>query len=107
MNLLKKLLVLLSVLFCLQTFAIELSVDLQKACAKEQHRAHKGIKGHSLESSDFKDYCSCETDFVVGKATQDQLSQFSKNQNANPTWLKQLKSKAQSSCLELKNKATT
>ena len=48
--------------FCLQTFAGELSMDIQKACVYEQLSEHKAIKGRPLEESDFNEYCKCEAD---------------------------------------------
>jgi hypothetical protein len=89
-------------IFCIHTFAEELSVDLQKYCVKEQLSEHKGIKGHSFQDSDFKEYCKCETDFILEKATQDQKSQINKKQTTNSKWFKQIKSKAIENCTEPK-----
>jgi len=103
MNIPKKIIVLPFMVFCLHTSADELSLDLQKSCVKEQLTEHKGIKGHSFQDSDFKEYCKCETDFILEKATQDQKSQINKKHTANSKWLKQLKSKATESCTEPKH----
>jgi hypothetical protein len=102
-----KILVFLFMNFCFQTFAGELSVDLHKACTSEQLSQHKDIKGHSLGVSDFNEYCSCETDFLIEKATKEQLSQISKKQNKNSNWFKQLKTNALKSCIEPKQQTTT
>ena len=102
-----KVLVVLFMHCCLQTFASELAVDLHKTCTNEQLSQHKNIKGRSLEASDFNQYCSCETDFVMEKATKEQLSQIPKKQGANENWLKQLKSKARKTCLEQKKQINT
>lgn len=102
-----KVLVVLFMHCCLQTFASELAVDLHKTCTNEQLSQHKNIKGRSLEASDFNQYCSCETDFVMEKATKEQLSQIPKKQGANENWLKQLKSKARKTCLEQKKQTNT
>lgn len=107
MNSFKKLLALTFMLFSMQSFATDLSLELQKRCANEQLSAHKAIKGHAFQSDDFRSYCKCEADFVFEKASQDQLEQFNKNKNANPSWLKQLKSKALNICVEKGRGITT
>jgi hypothetical protein len=107
MNLFKKLLALSCMLICMQTFANELSLDLQKTCTNEQLSAHKSIKGNSFLADDFRGYCKCEAGFILEKATQDQLDQFNKNKSANPSWLKQLKSKALNICVEKGRGITT
>jgi hypothetical protein len=107
MNLTSKLLVLPFMLFCLQTFGEELSIDLQKACAAEQLGQHKGIKGRALEASDFNEYCKCEADYILKKATKEQLNLISKDQTVKPKWLQQYKSNALKSCIEQEKKTTT
>jgi hypothetical protein len=107
MNIPKKIIVLPFMVFCLHTSADELSLDLQKSCVKEQLTEHKGIKGHSFQDSDFKEYCKCETDFILEKARQDQKSQINKKQATNSKWFKQLKSKAIESCTEPKQQTST
>jgi len=107
MNLVKKIIVVSLALFSLHSFADELSVDLQKVCVQDQISAHKGIKGHIPEASAFEEYSKCETDFVLEKATKDQVNQISKNQNTNAVWLKQLKTKATKSCLDRRDQITT
>ena len=102
-----KVLVFLLSFCCLQTFASELSVDLHKACTNEQLNQHKNIKGRSLEASDFNQYCRCETEFVLEKATKEQLSQIFKKQGTNEDLLKQLRSKAHKTCLEQKKQTNT
>ena len=102
-----KVLVFLFMHCCLQAFASELSDELHKACTNEQLSQHKNIKGRSLQASDFNQYCSCETDFVLEKATKEQLSQIPKKQSANENWLNQLKSKARKTCLEQKEQINT
>ena len=57
MNLSRKILVLVPMLFGLPAFANELTKDLQKACVSEQLRDHKGVSGHSLEANSFTEYC--------------------------------------------------
>ena len=79
-------------LFGLPAFANELTKDLQKACVSEQLRDHKGVSGHSLEASSFTEYCKCESNFIIGKATKEQLSEISQKPNTSPKWLKQIKS---------------
>ncbi|WP_333846069.1 hypothetical protein [Limnohabitans sp.] len=107
MNLIKKLLVLSFMLICMQTFANELSLDLQKTCTNEQLTAHKSVKGNSFQADDFRGYCKCEAGFILEKATPDQLDQFNKNKNSTPNWLKQLKSKALNICVEKGRGITT
>jgi hypothetical protein len=107
MNLISKLVILPLLLFCLQTYAEELSTDLQKACANEQLSQHKGIKGRALEASDFNEYCKCEADYILKKATKEQLNLISKDQTVKPKWLQQFKSNALKSCIEQEKKTTT
>ena len=107
MFLTRKVIVLPFMLFCLQTFAVELSMDLQKACANEQLSQHKGVKGRALEANDFNEYCKCETDFILKKATKEQLNLISKDQTIKPKWLQQIKSNALKSCIEQEKKITT
>ena len=104
MFLTRKVIVLPFMLFCLQTFAVELSMDLQKACANEQLIQHKGIKGRALEANDFNEYCKCEADYILKKATKEQLNLISKDQTIKPKWLQQIKSNALKSCIEPENK---
>jgi hypothetical protein len=85
MNLTRKLLALTFVLFCLQSHADELSTDLQKACVNEQVGMHKEMKGHAIEVSDFNEYCKCETDYIVSRATKEQLNKILKKSAKNPT----------------------
>jgi len=106
MNLSKKLIALPFLLLCLNTFAGELSADLQKACIKEQLGAHKGLKGHPLGARDFTGYCNCETDFIMEKATKEQLNEISEKPNLNSNWLKQLKSNALKSCIQQPSQST-
>lgn len=107
MNLMTKLIALPFMAFCLQTFAGELSTDLQKACVYEQLSEHKGIKGHPLEESEFLEYCKCEADYVLKKATKDQLNQISKDQTIKPKWLQKFKLNAFKSCMEQEKKITS
>jgi hypothetical protein len=107
MNITSKIVVLPFMVFCLQTFAEELSMDLQRACAYEQLSQHKGIKGRALEISDFNEYCKCEADYILKKATKEQLSLISKDQTVKPKWLQQFKSNALKSCIEQEKKITT
>lgn len=94
-------------LFCMQTYADELSTDLQKVCVKEQLSQHKGTKGHAIEASYFNEYCKCETDYIVNKATNEQLSQIYKKQTIKPNWLTKLKSTAFKSCMAQDKQITT
>ena len=94
-------------LFGLPAFADELTKDLHKACVSEQLKDHKGIKGLSLEASAFTEYCMCESNFIIGKATKEQLSEISQKPNTRPKWLKQIKSKAFKSCIEEKQQTIT
>jgi hypothetical protein len=103
----KKLLVLTFMLFCLQSYADVTSEDLQKACVNEQVGLHKGIKGHSIEASSFKDYCMCETNYIVSRATKEQLNQISKKPTTKPKWLAQFKSNALKSCTAQEKQITT
>jgi len=108
MNLPKKALGgLLLMLFCSRLSADELSIDLQRTCIKEKLGEHRGKKGHPSEASDFNEYCKCETDFVMEKATKEQLTQLEKKHSANPNWLKKLKSQAPKICIEQKTPTTT
>ena len=107
MNLFKKLLALSFMLISMQAFANELSLDLQKTCTNEQLSAHKTIKGHTFKADDFKSYCQCEAEFILEKATQNQLDQFNKNKYTDLNWMKQLKSKAPSFCVEKGRGITT
>lgn len=100
MNLSKKLVVFPFMLVCLNTFADDLSIDLQKSCVTEQLGAHKGIKGHAVEPKDFTEYCKCETDLIMDEATKDQLNELSVKQDTNLNWLKKLKSRALKSCIQ-------
>jgi hypothetical protein len=99
MSLTRKTIALSLMLFCLQTYADELSAGLQKACVNEQLSQHKGIKSHGIETSHFNEYCKCETDYIIKRATKEQLSQISKKQTIKPNWLPQLKSNALKSCI--------
>jgi len=103
----KTALCLLTMLFASQTFANEVSTDLQNTCIKEQLDDHKGIKGHPLEASDFNEYCKCEADYIIGKATKSQLLKLSQKQDSNASWLERLKAKAPKICLEQKRQTTT
>lgn len=107
MFLTRKVIVLSLMLFFWQTYAVELSIDLQKACANEQLSQHKGIKGRALEANDFNEYCKCEADYILKKATKEQLNLISKDQTIKPIWLKQIKSNALKSCIEQEKKITT
>ena len=78
MNLTRKLLPLTFMLFCLQSHADELSTNLHNACVNGQVGLHKGIKGHAIEASNFNEYCKCETDYIVSRATKEQLNQILK-----------------------------
>lgn len=104
MYLKRKLIVLPFMLFCLQTFAGDLQMDLQKTCANEQLNEHKGIKDHPIEGSDFNEYCKCEADYIIKKATKDQLNQISKEQTIKPKWLQKLKVNAFKSCIAQEKK---
>jgi hypothetical protein len=103
----KNLLALTFMLFCLQSHADETSADLQKACVNEQVGLHKGIKGHTIEASNFEDYCKCETTYIVSRATKEQLNQISKKPTTKPKWLSQLKSNALKSCTAQEKQITT
>ena len=103
----KNLSVLAFMLFCLQSHADEISVDLQKACVNEQVVLHKGIKGHAIEASNFNEFCQCETNYIVNRATKEQLNQISKKPTTKPKWLSQLKSNALKSCTAQEKKITT
>lgn len=107
MNFTPKLLVATLMFFCLQSFANELSTDLQKACVNEQLNLHKGVKGHAIEASNFNEYCKCETDHIVSRATKEQLNQISKKQVIKPNWLTQLKSNALKICTAQEKQITT
>ena len=103
----KNLFVLTFMLFCLQSHADETSADLQKACVNEQVGLHKGIKGHAIEASNFEDYCKCETNYIVSKATKEQLNQISQKPTTKPKWLIQFKSNALKSCIAQEKQITT
>jgi hypothetical protein len=107
MNFTRKLLTLSFMFFCLQSYANELSTELQKACVNEQLSLHKGIKGHTIEASNFNEYCKCETDYIMNKATKEQLNKISKNQAKKPNWFPQLKSNALKSCTAQEKQITT
>jgi hypothetical protein len=107
MYLKRKLIVLPFMLFCLQTFAGDLQMDLQKVCTNEQLSEHKGIKDHTIEGSDFNEYCKCEADYIIKKATKDQLNQISKEQTIKPKWLQKLKVNAFKSCIAQEKKITS
>jgi hypothetical protein len=107
MNVLKKLLALSFMLVSTQIPANEISLELQKTCVNEQLSAHKTIKGHSFKADDFKSYCKCEAEYILEKATQNQLDQFNKNKITHPNWMKQLKSKAPSFCVDKGRGITT
>ena len=103
----KNLLTLACMLFCLQSHADQTLADLQKACVNEQVVLHKGIKGHAVEASNFEDYCKCETNYIVSRATKEQLNQISKKPTTKPKWLSQLKSNALKSCTAQEKQITT
>ena len=103
----KNLLVLTFMLFCMQSHADETSADLQKACVNEQVGLHKGIKGNAVEASNFEDYCKCETNYIVSRATKELLNQISKKQAIKPNWLTQLKTNALKSCTAQEKQITT
>jgi len=107
MQILKKITHLLLILICFQTFGAEMTNTLQKACADQQFKDHKDIKGHSFTNEDFDGYCKCETDYVLENATEGQLSLINKNPMNNPQWLKQLKAKALRNCVKPESKKTT
>jgi hypothetical protein len=107
MNHTKNLLALSLMLFCLQTHADETSADLQKACINEQVGLHKGIKGHVIEASNFNEYCKCETDYIVSRATKEQLNQILKKPITKQNWLTQFKSNALKSCTAQEKQITT
>jgi hypothetical protein len=106
MDLSKKIFILTFIFFHLHAFGNELSVNLQKTCISEQLSEHKTIKGHSFQAGAFIDYCKYETDFILEKASQKQLSEISKKQSTYPIWLKQLKSEALNRYVEQKPKTT-
>jgi len=107
MNFTRKLLAFTFMLFCMQSHADETSADLQKACVNEQVGLHKGIKGHAVEASNFEDYCKCETNHIVSRATKEQLNQISKRPTTKPKWLSQIKSNALKSCTAQEKQITT
>jgi hypothetical protein len=107
MNFTRKLSILYFVFFCCQSYANELSTDLHKACVTEQLSLHKGIKGHAIEASNFNEYCKCETDYIMSKATQEQLNQILKKQAIKPNWLPQFKSNALKNCTAQEKQITT
>lgn len=107
MNFTRKLSVITLIFFCLQSFANELSTDLQKACVSEQLNLHKGVKGLAIEARNFNEYCKCETDHIISRATKEQLNQISKKQTVKPNWLSQLKFNALKSCTAQDKQITT
>ena len=107
MNSIIKVIALTFMLFCLQTHADELSTDLQKACVNEQLSLHNGIKGYSIQANNFSKYCKCETDYIISRATKEQLNQISKKQAIKPNWLPQFKSNALKSCTAQDKQITT
>jgi hypothetical protein len=107
MNSTRKLLAITLMLFCLQSYADEPSADLLKACVGEQLSLHKGIKGHVIEASSFNEYCKCETDYIVSRATKEQLNQILKKPATKPNWLTQFKSNAVKSCTAQEKPITT
>ena len=107
MNLTRSLLTLSFMLCCLQSYADELSTELQKACVNEQLSQHKGVKGQAIDASYFKKYCECETSYIMKKATKEQLDQISKKQTIKPNWLPQFKSNALKSCIAQEKQITT
>jgi hypothetical protein len=68
---------------------------------------HKGIKGHAVEASNFEDYCKCETNYIVNRATKEQLNQILKKPNTKPKWLTHFKSNALKSCIAQEKQITT
>jgi hypothetical protein len=107
MNLFKFSVALFLMLISMRSFANELSLELQKTCTNEQLSAHQTVKGRSFQADDFKSYCKCEAEFILEKATQNQLAQFNKNKDLSPNWLKQLKSKAPNICVDKGRGITT
>jgi hypothetical protein len=103
----KNLLALTFMLFCMQSHAEETSAFLQKACVNEQVGLHKGIKGHSIEASNFEEYCKCENNYIISRATKEQLDQITKKSTKKPKWLIQLKSNALKSCTSQEKQITT
>lgn len=106
MFLTRKVIVLPFMLLYLQTYAVELSMDLHKTCANELRSQHKGINGRALEANDFYDFCKCEADYIIKKATKEQLNLISNDQSIKPKWLQQIKSNALKSCIEQEKKTT-
>jgi hypothetical protein len=107
MNFVRQLPAIFLMFFCFQSYAYELSIDLQKACVNEQSSLHKGIKGHVIEASNFNEYCKCETDYIMNRATKEQLNQILKKQATKPNWLTQFKSNALKSCTAQDKQITT
>jgi hypothetical protein len=107
MNLLGKIVIVPFILVCLNSVAADLSADLQKACIKDQMSVHKGVKGRPVEATDFTEYCKCEADLILEKATKEQLNEISGKEKINPGWLKQLKSSALKSCIKQKSQTST
>jgi len=103
----KTLLALTFMLFCLQSHADETSADLHKACVKEQVGLHKGIKNYVIEASNFEEYCKCEANYIISRATKEQLNQISKKPTTKPKWLTLLKSNALKSCTAQEKQITT
>ena len=104
---LKKIAFLILISISSQSFSGELADTLQKACTTQQLKDHKDMKGHSFTDEDFDEYCKCETDFVLNKATEAQRDLISKKPADNPQWLRQLKSKAINNCVKQEFKKTT
>lgn len=107
MNFAKILLTIYWMFFCSHSYAEELSTVLQKACLNEQLNLHKGVKGPAIEARKFNEYCQCETDHIISRATKEQLNQISKNQTVKPSWLPQFKFNALKSCTAQDKKTTT
>jgi hypothetical protein len=107
MNLLSKIVIVPSMLVCLNSLAADLSADLQNACIKDQLGVHKGVKGRPVEAVDFTEYCKCEADLILEKTTKEQLNEISGKEKIKPGWLKQLKTSALKSCIKQKNQIST
>ena len=93
--------------FCSHSYAEELSTVLQKACVNEQLKLHKEVKGLAIEARNFNEYCKCETDHIISRATKEQLNQISKKQTVKPNWLPQFKFNALKSCTAQDKQTTT
>lgn len=107
MSLSKKTAIVSFTLVCLNAVAGDLSTDLHKACVNEQLGAHKGIKDHPVEAKDFTEYCECETDLIMKKATKEQLNDITGKPRTNPNWLNRLKASALKTCLQQNGQLTT